>query len=140
MEEVVDLYNFALNFESFCEKTAENSLNKEVFSVKFKILFYVYKYKQISPSNLVEFLNMAKSNVALFCKQLLQEQFIVSRVDELDHRLIYYCLTKKGEKYIEKQFMDIDAYFKKCFTKTEVKDMHNSIKKVNKIFLKQGNN
>ena len=140
MEEILDLYNFALNFESFCEKTEGNGLNKEIFSVKFKILFFIYKYRQTSPSNLVDFLNMAKSNVALFCKQLLQEQLIVSRIDELDHRLIYYCLTKKGEKYIEKQFMEVDNYFKKCFNKNEIKDMHNSIKKVNKIFLKQGNN
>ena len=82
---------------------------------------------------------MAKSNVALFCKQLLQDQLIISRTDELDHRLIYYCLTKKGEKFVEKQFGGVEEFFKKNCTKTEVKDMHNSVKKINKIFLKEGN-
>ena len=138
MEEAINIYEFILNFEYFCSKEKQDNFNKEIFSVKFKILFFIYKYKKLSPSEIVEFLSMAKSNVALFCKQLLQEQLIISCSDQLDHRIIYYCLTKKGERFVEKQFNILCNSLKQKFSNTEVKDMHNSIKKVNKIFLKSG--
>ena len=138
MQEIIDFYNFVLNFENFCEKTKDASLNKEIFSVKFKILFFIYFNKQLSPSDLVEMLNMAKSNIALFCKQLLQEQLIISRSDELDHRVIYYCLTKKGQKYVDKLFESLGCFMKGKFKSKDITDMHNSIKRINKIFLKAG--
>ena len=138
MQQSIDFYNFALNFQNFCESTQNKEFNKEIFSVKFKILYYIYYYKQLSPTNLVDFLNMAKSNIALFCKQLLKEQLIVSRTDELDHRIIYYCLTKKGEKYVEKQFDCLNIFIEENYKSKDVKEMHNYIKKINKIFLKSG--
>lgn len=138
MEEAFSFYDFVLSFENFCNKEKQDGFNKEIFSVKFKILFLIFKHKKLSPSQIVEFLSMAKSNVALFCKQLINEQFIISANDQLDHRILYYCLTKKGERFVEKQLNIMHCSLKQTFTATQVKDMHNFIKKVNKIFLKLG--
>ena len=138
MDQAFSFYDFILTFENFCCKHSKDNFNKEIFSVKFKILFFVYKYKKLSPSEIVKFLSMAKSNVALFCKQLIKEQLIISSCDELDHRIIYYCLTKKGEKFVQNNLNLLEELFKQNFSNLENKDMHNSIKKVNKIFLKAG--
>ena len=138
MEDAHSIYDFILSFENFCNGKKENNFNKEIFSVKFKILFLVYKYKQLSPSEIVDNLSMAKSNVALFCRQLMQDQLIISSQDQLDHRIIYYCLTKKGEKFVEKQLDFLNNSLKQKFTTAEMKEINNYFKKINKIFLKPG--
>lgn len=97
-----ELVSLALNIQSICQNSKNKELSKEIFSIKFKILFLIKKYEKISPKMLTKKLNMAKSNVALFSKQLLNENLILSITDDIDRRVIYYCLTSQGEKYVGK--------------------------------------
>ena len=101
MEDSKNLYSLILRLNKICEGTQNDVFNKQIFSVKFKILFLIYNYGQVSPSVLVEDLNMAKSNVALFCKQLLADQFIIGTPDKFDHRIVYYSLTKKDKNKLK---------------------------------------
>ena len=78
LDDVLDFYGLILKTQSFCEESENKVFNKEILSVNFKILFLIYQGGQVSPSVLVSQLKMAKSNVALFCKNLLKEQFINS--------------------------------------------------------------
>lgn len=87
--------NIQLFFKNF-----DSELEKEVFSLKFRILLCILEGKQVSPTKLVETLDLAKSNVAKFCKELETENKICSQGDETDRRGKYYLLTKGGEKYV----------------------------------------
>ena len=81
-------------------KNFDSKLEREVFSLKFRILLCILENKQISPTKLVETLGLAKSNVAKFCKELEDENKIYSQGDDFDRRGKYYSLTKSGEKYV----------------------------------------
>ncbi len=87
--------NIQIFFKNFDPK-----LERDVFSLKFRILLCILENKQISPTRLVEILGIAKSNVAKFCKELEDENKIFWQSDEFDRRGKYYSLTKSGEKYV----------------------------------------
>ena len=132
------IYGAALNLQNFCESSADKKFNKEIFSVKFKILYLVFSYNQISPSTLVNSLNMAKSNIALFCKQLIKEQFIITKQDQFDHRVIYYCLTKKGQKHVLENLEKLDKMMQNSFSQTGLKNISRSAKTISQYLLKTG--
>jgi len=96
-----NLTDLIFTLQSFCEDSDKRQLNKDLFSVKFKILFAIKVGNKVSPSVLVNKLKIAKSNIALFCKSLLKQNLILSKQDEVDRRVIYYCLTPQGEEYVD---------------------------------------
>lgn len=130
------LLRLAIDLQNFCESTDSKDLNKNILSIKFKILFLIQEYGKVSPSTLVEELKIAKSNIALFCKQLLIKQYIVSKSDEFDHRIIYYCLTKKGEKYVCNFLNLLDEHICQTFEENKLKSIDKNIKSINEIFSK----
>lgn len=138
MEDSKGLYALMLNLKKLCEDTGNDNFNKEIFSVKFKILFLIYKYGQVSPSVLVEDLNMAKSNVALFCKQLLADQTIIGSPDRFDHRIVYYSLTKKGQKQVESNLNYLQEHLESCFTQVGLKNISKNAKNINQNISKMG--
>ena len=138
MEDSKNLYSLILNLKKICENTDNSEFNKQIFSVKFKILFLIYSYGQVSPSVLVEELNMAKSNVALFCKQLLAEQFILGTADKFDHRIVYYSLTKKGQKQVETNLNCLQTHLECCFSQIGLKNISKNTKNTLQIISKMG--
>jgi len=138
MEDSKSLYALMLNLKKICEGTQNDSFNKEIFSVKFKILFLIYNYGQVSPSVLVEDLNMAKSNVALFCKQLLADQLIIGTADRFDHRIVYYSLTKKGQKQVENNLNCLQEHLECCFSQMGLKNISKNVKNINQNISKMG--
>lgn len=140
MEDSRSLYSLILTLIKVCEGTQSEAFNKQIFSVKFKILFLIYNYGQVSPSVLVSELNMAKSNVALFCKQLLAEQFIVGSVDKFDHRIVYYSLTKKGQKQVENNLNYLQTYLEGCCSQLGLKTLSKNTRNILQIISKMGAN
>lgn len=133
-----ELLLLVMNLQKLCENTESKEFNKNVFSVKFKILLFVKEYGNISPSTLVSNLNIAKSNIAIFCKNLLSEGLIKSKHDEFDHRIIYYCLTPKGEKYVS-SFVDLlDKHICLKLDEKQQKSMQKNIKAINGNLVKLG--
>ena len=100
-------------------------------------VIYVH-IQQISPTTLVEELKMAKSNVALFCKKLLQEQLIISKQDKLDKRVIYYCLTKKGQKVITNNLKTISDKIVLSSSQSNLKNISKSTKMLYESISKLG--
>ena len=137
-EESQNLYGLALNLQNFCENSQDKQFNKDIFSVKFKILYLVFSYNQVSPSSLVSLLNMAKSNVALFCKQLVEEGKLITKQDQFDHRVIYYCLTKKGQKHVLEYLEKLQKMMQKAFSQTGLKNVSRSAKTISQYLLKTG--
>ena len=137
-EDSQNLYGLALNLQNFCENSEDKQFSKEIFSVKFKILYLVFSYNQVSPSSLVSLLNMAKSNVALFCKQLVEDGKLITKQDQFDHRVIYYCLTKKGQRYVLEYLEKLQKLMQKAFSQTGLKNVSRSAKTISQYLLKTG--
>ncbi len=96
----INMLNSKRCIENICKEN-DIKLWKQIYSINFEILCIIYTSKSISPSILVEELNIAKSNIANACKSLEKEGKIIHTVDESDHRIIYYELTNIGEKYLQ---------------------------------------
>jgi len=116
-----------INMQSICESAGDKVFNKKILSVKFKILFSIYCCKKVSPSMLVRQLNIAKSNIALFCKNLLEDKFLISTQDKFDKRIIYYELTKKGEREVESCINTLSAKFESLVSKEDVEKSYKAI-------------
>ena len=131
-----NILKLAIDLQNLCEGTDNKEINKNILSIKFKILLLIQEFGRVSPSTLVEELKIAKSNIALFCKQLLIEQFIVSKQDEFDHRIIYYCLTKKGEKYVCSFLNLLNNHICQTFEENKLKTLDKNVKVISDIFSK----
>lgn len=127
-----DLLSLAINLQNICQSSNSKQLNKEVFSIKFKILFLIKNYGKVSPKVLCKKLNMAKSNIALFSKQLLNENLILSMADDVDHRVIYYCLTSQGEKYVCNFLNLLDKHISQTFENNKLNDIMRNIINLNR--------
>lgn len=124
--------NIQLFFKNF-----DSELEKEVFSLKFRILLCILEGKQVSPTKLVETLDLAKSNVAKFCKELEEENKICSQVDETDRRGKYYLLTKGGEKYVYSCLTSVEKALANVEEK-ELEEVSAAIDVLNKILSLKG--
>lgn len=133
-----DVLLLAMSLQSFCEKTQSKEFNKQAFSIKFKILLLIKRYGNISPSTLAYNLNMAKSNIAIFCKELLLNEFIVCKHDEFDKRILYYCLTPKGEEYVKSLVDLLDKHICLNYDEKQQKSMLKNIKSINNNLTKIG--
>ena len=126
-----------LNMQSVCESAGDKVFNKKILSIKFKILFSIYCSKKVSPSMLVRELGIAKSNIALFCKSLIKDSFLISTQDKFDKRVIYYELTKKGEREVESCINTLNLKLKSLGSES---DIEKSYKAMNYLIKILGNN
>ena len=69
-----------------------------VFTVKYQILYLIASSGQTSPQELIFELNMAKSNLALIAKKMINEGLIVRTKETTNKKQIYYMITDKGSK------------------------------------------
>ena len=69
-----------------------------VFTVKYQLLYLIASNGETSPQELIQKLNMAKSNLALIAKKMINEGLIVSKKEAGNNKQIYYMITEKGQK------------------------------------------
>lgn len=103
------LYQLCCNTHNLC-KRQNSELYKDLFSIQYSILFYLYKNNKVTPTELVQNLGIAKSNIATFCKNLEKKKQITHVKSEEDKRSICYTLTDYGKKYVVKlqeKFCDV---------------------------------
>ncbi len=73
-------------------------LNKKYnLTIKDKFLVFLLDGNK-TPSKLIELLGVAKTNLALISASLISDGLIQKQKDDVDKRLINYCLTEKGRK------------------------------------------
>ncbi len=97
--------------------------NAGLFSVKYQILFLVSKNRGCSPKELIERLNLAKSNLALACNSLVEEGLLEKRKDDGNKKEVFYYITKNGEKELDERMQPIEL-------------IYESAKKPKEVFLK----
>lgn len=73
------------------------------FELRYKVLYFISQSERTSPKELIEFFQMAKSNVASICAGLQKDGFIAKRMRTGSGKEIYYMITKKGEAEVLKQ-------------------------------------
>ncbi len=100
-----DLAKNMLKLEILSQNACEgfSGVKKTLLTQKDKVLFLIGEYDKVSPTILINKLYIAKSNLALICKQLLLEKYIVATSDKNDRRIIYYTITDKGANSLEEK-------------------------------------
>lgn len=86
--------------ENLCEGF-DISSKSTLISSKFKVLVELSEKPKTSPSMLIDRLGLAKSNLALLCKSMVQEGLIEKTKDEFDSRVVFYSLTENGKTMLE---------------------------------------
>ena len=120
-----------------CESFEKQINKKNLLTTKVRILFLIDEYKTVSPTFLIDRLYVAKSNIALFCKQLLLEGLISSSQDLIDKRIIYYCLTPKGKEFLKSKLSFIQDNLDSAVDTEEKKKLNESMSYVNKVLSKK---
>ena len=120
-----------------CESFEKQINKKNLLTTKVRILFLIDEYKTVSPTFLIDRLYVAKSNIALFCKQLLLEGLISSSQDLIDKRIIYYCLTQKGKEFLKSKLSFIQDNIDTAVDEGCKKKLNESMDYVNKILSKK---
>lgn len=123
--------NLRILLEQICESDdKETGVKDSQLTMRMKVLFTISSVKNCPPAQIIEQLCIAKSNLAILCKGLLDEGLITSEKTESDKRNIYYNLTKKGEEELNHYF---DALEKKTTGKLSGKDLKIIEKKVDDL-------
>ena len=120
-----------------CESFEKQMNKKNLLTTKVRILFLIDEYKSVSPTFLIDRLYVAKSNIALFCKQLLLEGLIISSQDLIDKRIIYYCLTPKGKEFLKSKLSFIQDNLDSAVDTDTKKKLNESMSYVNKVLSKK---
>ena len=120
-----------------CESFEKQMNKKNLLTTKVRILFLIDEYKTVSPTFLIDRLYVAKSNIALFCKQLLLEGLITSSQDLIDKRIIYYCLTQKGKEFLKSKLSFIQDNLDSAVDTDTKKKLNESMNYVNKVLSKK---
>lgn len=120
-----------------CESFEKQMNKKNLLTTKVRILFLIDEYKTVSPTFLIDRLYVAKSNIALFCKQLMLEGLISSSQDLIDKRIIYYCLTQKGKEFLKSKLSFIQDNLDSAVDGDTKKKLNESMNYVNKVLSKK---
>lgn len=91
-----------MELERICDGFDSQDGNKKSnLTLKIKTLFLLSTYGELGPNSLISALGLAKSNLTILCKSLLDEGLIEVKKSETDKRTISYILTNKGEKQLK---------------------------------------
>ena len=74
-----------LELEKICDGfDTEDANKKSNLTLKMKTLFLLSIHNELSPAKLISALGLAKSNLTILCKSLLEEGLIAVRKSETD--------------------------------------------------------
>ncbi len=102
----------------------------ERFDIKHKILYLVSKREKTSPNYLVEVLNLARSNLAITCNQLIKEGLLVKNKEENNKKGIYYNTTNKGRELIDSKLKHTEEFLCKLRNKNKIKKTAQELTKM----------
>lgn len=109
--------------ENLCEGF-DISSKSTLISSKFKVLLALSEKPKTSPSMLIDKLGLAKSNLALLCKSMINEGLIEKSKDQFDSRVIFYSLTNLGTKTLSENLnIMADNFTKQLAYKNKFKEI-----------------
>ena len=123
--------------QSACESCEKELSKKNFLSTETKILFLIDSYERISPSFLTQKLKIAKSNIALMCKKMIIDGYIVSSQDLKDKRIVYYKLSDSGKNYLNEKISEIQNSLEAACMKDNIDNITSCIKELNEMLSKR---
>lgn len=120
-----DLLNIVINLEYLIE-----GQSGEKFDIKHKVLHLISKKEKTTPTELIEVLNMARSNLAIICNNLVKQGFITKIKEPLNKKEIYYSITPQGTEELEKKFEKVEENLKKLRNKTKITKLSKELEKL----------
>lgn len=127
-----------IELEKLCDGYDTDDANKKSnLTLKMKVLFCLSEDGELSPNYLISKLGIAKSNLTMLCRNLLDEGVIASKKSETDRRNISYIITNKGAKqlksYLNQVRLDnIGLYKSDRYVKSLEKKISEVLKLLNK--------
>lgn len=121
-EEILDLL---IGFEYLLE-----SQSGEKFDIKHKILHLVSKRDKTNPNYLVEVLNMARSNLAIICNNMIKDGLLEKHKEENSKKEIFYVITVKGKELIESKFANTEKVLSKLRNKNKIRKTAQELTKM----------
>ena len=92
-------------------QTICSASNNETTNNALKVLYFVDEYQSISPQILISKLGIAKSNLALLTKKMINDGLLFSQKSESDGRSILLTITLKGKKMLDEYIGKISKIF-----------------------------
>ncbi len=123
--------------QSACESQEKELSKKNFLSTDTKIMFLIDSYERISPSFLTQRLKIAKSNIALMCKKLVENGYITQTPDLKDKRIVYYCLTNLGKDYLNEKLSEIQNNLEAVCIKDNIDNINGCIQDLNEMLEKR---
>ncbi len=123
--------------QNACESFSKDTSKKDSLPVNVRILFMIADYGRVSPTLLIDKLYIAKSNLALMCKQLISDGLIESSSDLRDKRIIYYSLTDKGREFLDSKLESIEYNITRLCTNEDISLLNQKLNEINQILSKK---
>lgn len=131
------LVNLRVLLEHISEgNEGESGLKNSQLTMRLKVLFVINNNKNCSPSLLIDKLCIAKSNLAIICKGLIDEGLILSEKNEADKRNIYYNITPKGEEELIKFYNQLEQNILSMVNPKDLKVIEKKIDELTVILTK----
>lgn len=110
---------------------------KNFFPASDKILFLVDSYERVSPTFLTQKLRIAKSNMALMCKKLIKDGYLIQTSDLKDKRIVYYNLTSVGKSYLTEKLSEIQNNLEAVCMTDNIDNINSCIMDTNEMLSKR---
>lgn len=105
MKNVHKLIEIEALLENLTKHFAKNNL------LKFKVLYFISQYENLSVSMIIDKLGIKKSNFAIMSKELEVEGLIFSKQGEIDKRCRMLFLTEQGKAQLSDFLSSIESTF-----------------------------
>ena len=80
-----------------------------IFSNTYQILYILTRKEKVTPKELIAELNMAKSNLAILAKKMINDKLIESLKDKSNKREIFYNITEDGKAMLQEKLDNVDT-------------------------------
>ncbi len=124
------LVNLRVMLEHISEGNEQVGNKDAQLTMRLKALFTIAGNKNCTPSLLIERLVVAKSNLAIICKGLIEEGLIESGKTENDKRNIFYNITPKGEDELKNYYEQLET---KLNNNINIKDIKLVERKIDEL-------
>lgn len=103
-----------------------------LFTNMHQILFILNRKDTVTPKEIIAELNIAKSNLAILARKMINEGLIESHKDKSNKREIFYNITDAGRVTLEKRLSEIDDYYS-VESKTAINAIVRAVEELKKV-------